>query len=191
VAGAGASIGAGKDEIRRAVLAAREAMTTHDRVNAGAALARHGIDQWHGVGRLAAYLEVGTEPPIRALLDALAGSGSEIVVPVVRSGDLDWVRYQPGGDIVSGALGVDEPTGERLGATTLAVTDVILVPALAVDQHGNRLGRGRGYYDRALTTVAAAVVAVVYDAELVESVPVEPHDRPVQAVLRPAGYVPF
>jgi 5-formyltetrahydrofolate cyclo-ligase len=53
------------------------------------------------------------------------------------------------------------------------------------------LGRGRGYYDRALTAVAAPVVAVGYDDELVDAVPIEPHDQRVQAMLRPAGYVPF
>jgi 5-formyltetrahydrofolate cyclo-ligase len=191
VAGAGANIGAAKQEIRRAALAAREAMTADDRVTAGAALLRHGLDRWHGVGTVAAYLEVGTEPPTRPLLGALAASGCQIVVPVVRGDALDWVRYEPGGAVTPGALGVDEPTGERLGTSAPAAADVILVPAVAVDGRGNRLGRGRGYYDRALASVAGPVVAVTYDDELVESVPAEPHDRPVQAVLRPAGYVPF
>jgi 5-formyltetrahydrofolate cyclo-ligase len=190
VTGAGANIGAAKHEIRRMILAAREAMTPDDRVSAGAALARHGLDRWVGRTRVAAYLDVGTEPPTRPLLDDLAATGCEIVVPVVSGEELDWVRYQPGGDVTTGALGVDEPTGERLGPTALRAAEVILVPALAVDRHGNRLGRGRGYYDRALASVTTPVVAITYDDELVESVPVEPHDRQVQAVLRPAGYVP-
>jgi 5-formyltetrahydrofolate cyclo-ligase len=64
---------------------------------------------------------------------------------------------------------------------------MVLVPALAVDRAGNRLGRGAGYYDRALTKTRAQVVAVIYDDELVDAVPHEPHDRLVDAALRPSG----
>jgi 5-formyltetrahydrofolate cyclo-ligase len=177
--------------LRLAVLAARETLPPEDRAVAGAAIARHGLTEWRGVGRLAAYLDVGTEPPTRPLLDALVIGGSEIVVPIVAGDGLDWVHYDPVGAVTRGALGVDEPTGTRLGSTALVAVELILVPALAVDHDGNRLGRGRGYYDRALTAVAAPVVAVGYDDELVDAVPIEPHDQRVQAMLRPAGYVPF
>jgi 5-formyltetrahydrofolate cyclo-ligase len=64
---------------------------------------------------------------------------------------------------------------------------MLLVPALAVDRAGNRLGRGGGYYDRALSGIRAQVVAVIYDDELVDAVPHEPHDRLVDATLRPLG----
>jgi 5-formyltetrahydrofolate cyclo-ligase len=128
---------------------------------------------------------------MRPLLDQLTDSGTEIVVPVVRGDDLDWVVYVPQAAVTTSQAGVDEPTGRRLGAAGLATADVIVVPALAVDHLGNRLGRGRGYYDRALAEVSGPVVAVGYDDELVESVPVERHDRAVQAMLRPAGYSPF
>jgi 5-formyltetrahydrofolate cyclo-ligase len=69
----------------------------------------------------------------------------------------------------------------------LAAASVVVVPALSVDRDGNRLGRGRGYYDRALSDIKAPVVAVVYDDELIDVVPAEPHDRRVDAVLRPRG----
>jgi 5-formyltetrahydrofolate cyclo-ligase len=66
--------------------------------------------------------------------------------------------------------------------------DVVLVPALAVDRDGHRLGRGRGYYDRALESVTAPVVAVVYDDDVIDDVPIEPHDRCVDGRLTPSGY---
>jgi 5-formyltetrahydrofolate cyclo-ligase len=69
----------------------------------------------------------------------------------------------------------------------LAQAAIVVVPALSVDRRGNRLGRGRGYYDRALSDLAGSVVAVVYDDELIDEVPAEPHDRRVDAVLQPRG----
>jgi 5-formyltetrahydrofolate cyclo-ligase len=64
--------------------------------------------------------------------------------------------------------------------------DVVLAPGLAVDRRGVRLGRGAGYYDRALAAVRAPVAVLLYDAELVEEdLPAEPHDRPVTAVVTP------
>jgi 5-formyltetrahydrofolate cyclo-ligase len=177
-----------KQRIRLTALAARDAMTESERLEAGHALARHGIDRWRGIGRVAAYLSFGTEPATRPLLGAFAMTGTQVVVPVVTSESLDWVTYEPGGEVAPGALGVAEPTGLRLGATAVEAVEVVLVPALAVDHTGNRLGRGRGYYDRALASVSSPVIAVVYDDELVASVPTEPHDRRVEGVLRPSGY---
>jgi len=65
----------------------------------------------------------------------------------------------------------------------------VLAPALAVDGAGHRLGQGGGSYDRALTRTSAPVLAVVFDDELLESVPVQRHDRPVGGTLTPAGGV--
>lgn len=168
---------AAKQQLRAAALAARGAMSDADRMAAGIAVARHCLDQWQGAGQVAAFVSFGTEPPTQPLLDGLAASGAQIVVPIVTGDDLRWVSY--------------EATGPELDVATLATVDVILVPALAVDRHGNRLGRGRGYYDRALAGAGAPAVAVVYDDELLDRVPVEAHDRRVQGVLRPAGYSPL
>jgi 5-formyltetrahydrofolate cyclo-ligase len=66
---------------------------------------------------------------------------------------------------------------------------VVLVPALAVDRRGRRLGRGGGYYDRTLASLAGPAYAVVYDDEVVEEVPVEPHDVAVAGALTPSGLV--
>jgi 5-formyltetrahydrofolate cyclo-ligase len=82
---------------------------------------------------------------------------------------------------------VPEPPGARLGPSAVADADVVLVPALAVDAHGARLGRGGGSYDRALARVAPgrAVVALLYDGEVHLTVPSEPHDRPVTMAVTP------
>jgi 5-formyltetrahydrofolate cyclo-ligase len=170
---------AAKARLRAEVLARRAAMNHRARTAAGEAIARHGSG-WHAM-RVAAYLAIGTEPPTQPLLDALA---TDVLLPVIAGDDLDWALD---GERASGPLGIDQPTGERLGSGALDSVDVIFVPALAVDQRGNRLGRGRGYYDRALRDVTATIVAIVYDDELLDAVPADTHDRRVDAVLRPSG----
>jgi 5-formyltetrahydrofolate cyclo-ligase len=83
-----------------------------------------------------------------------------------------------------------EPAGCPLGPDAVARADLVLVPALAVDRAGVRLGRGGGSYDRALARVAAKtlVVALLYDGEVHDALPAEAHDRVVSAVLSPAGF---
>lgn len=176
-----------KAELRIAVLAARRAMSQTDRTRAGEAIAAAGVAELAGAATVAAYLSMGDEPPTDLLLSGLTERGVRVLLPVIAGEQLDWADYATSADLAAGPLGIVEPTGPRLGASSLAGADVVIVPALAVDGAGNRLGRGRGYYDRALADVAAPVIAVVYDAEWVADLPVEPHDRTVDAVLRPAG----
>jgi 5-formyltetrahydrofolate cyclo-ligase len=93
------------------------------------------------------------------------------------------------GRLAPGRFGLLEPVGPRLGPTAIGAADVVVVPALAVARDGVRLGRGGGYYDRALRHVrpGAALVAAVFDDELLDALPAEPHDRLVTAVVTPSG----
>jgi 5-formyltetrahydrofolate cyclo-ligase len=176
-----------KAVLRSATLAARAALDPASRDAAGVALSRHGCAAWRDRRAIATYLSFGSEPPTNDLVDGLHSAGVEVLVPVVTGNGLDWVRYSPHVPTTAARLGVPEPVGPRLGAAAIHTVDLVIVPSLAVDRLGNRLGRGRGFYDRALEGVSAPVVAVLYDSELLDEVPAEPHDRRVQAVLRPAG----
>jgi 5-formyltetrahydrofolate cyclo-ligase len=85
-----------------------------------------------------------------------------------------------------------EPAGERLGPESVTGADVVLLPGVAVDARGMRLGRGGGSYDRVLARLERAGahparVVLLYDTEVVARVPVEEHDRPVHAVVTPSG----
>ncbi|ROO91321.1 5-formyltetrahydrofolate cyclo-ligase [Actinocorallia herbida] len=140
---------------------------------------------------IAAYVSVGNEPGTRSLLFALWKRGSYVLLPVVRpDGELDWASYEGPDSLREGPYGLLEPTEPVRGVDAIKATDVVLVPALAVDRHGRRLGRGGGFYDRALARVGPAIltVGVVYDAEFLEEVPAEPHDVPVRAVATPSGF---
>lgn len=137
-------------------------------------------------GPVALYVSLPGEPPTAALLEALRAAGREVLLPVLLDdGDLDWAAAS--GSTVAGRLGLAEPDGARLGTAAVAAAVLVVVPALACDRAGRRLGRGGGSYDRALARVPATttVVALVRDAELLDAVPVEPHDRPVDVVVTP------
>lgn len=131
-------------------------------------------------GRVAAYASSGTEPGTAPLLTALP----DVLLPVLQpDGDLDWARYE--GELVEGLRGTLQPPGPLLGRDAVADCRVVVVPALAVDRAGTRLGRGGGSYDRALVRTGAYAVAALHEGELHVSLPVEPHDRPVDAAVLP------
>lgn len=146
---------------------------------------------------VAAYVSVGTEPGTRALLDALRERGVRVLLPVLLSdNDLDWAAYEGPGRLLPAGRGLLEPAGERLGAEAVVDAEVVLLPGLAVDRSGLRLGRGGGSYDRVLARLAAAdadpaLVVLLYDDEVLARVPAEPHDRPVHAVVTPSGLLQF
>src|SRR5204862_6228792 len=127
-----------------------------------------------------------TRPP--GLEYALWKRGTYLRLPLLRpDGDLDWASYEGPDSLVAGPRGLREPGEPPRGVDAVARADVVLVPALAVDAAGRRLGRGGGSYDRALARGGppVPVVALIYDDELVEQVPAEGHDVPVRATARP------
>jgi len=139
---------------------------------------------------VAAYVSVGTEPGTGPLLESLATTGKRLVLPVLLpDGDLDWGVYGGPASLAPARLGLLEPVGPRLGPDAVATADVVLVPALAVDRRGVRLGRGGGSYDRALARVPVGtfVCALLYGDELLDDVPRADHDRTVTAVVTPRG----
>ena len=179
-----------KGTLRRRQVAARAAMPDSIR-NEGSRLIRDHVlemPQVTSAGTIAAYYSVGTEPDTRGLIFALWKRGSYVVLPVLLpDGDLDWASYEGPGSLAPGPRGVLQPVEPVRGTGTVARADVVLVPALAVDMQGRRLGRGGGSYDRALARVGPQVptIALLYDSELLPSVPAEEHDQAVRAVARP------
>lgn len=178
-----------KHDVRITVIDRRRRRSEVEREKAAEAIALHApaIAPLVRARRIAAYLSLPSEPGTGPLLEWLLGLGTEVVVPVSNADrTLDWVTYVPG-EVESGEYGVPEPTGPRLGEAALHRCEVAIVPALAVDHAGNRLGRGAGYYDRALAEFPGVSCALVYDDELRPELPHEPHDLPVDLVLSPGG----
>jgi 5-formyltetrahydrofolate cyclo-ligase len=186
-----ADVAVDKAAMRRRAVAARAAMSDSERVAAGRLIRDQVLEmpEVSGAGTVAAYYSVGTEPDTHGLVFALWKRGSYVVLPVLLpDGDLDWASYEGPDSLAPGPRGLLQPVEPVRGPGTVARADLVLVPALAVDVHGNRLGRGGGSYDRALARVSGQVptIGLLYDDELVSSVPAEPHDRTVRAVARPS-----
>ncbi|WP_028647292.1 5-formyltetrahydrofolate cyclo-ligase [Nocardiopsis sp. CNT312] len=181
-----------KRRARRRVLAARRARSADERELAGAAVLGTLLEApWlTGATTVACYYSVGGEPDTRALATALEQRGVRVLLPVfLPGGDLDWAVFDGPASLAPAGHGLLEPVGPRQGTDAPARADAVVCPALAVDRRGMRLGRGAGCYDRVLARTGPRTpsVAVVYDEEFVESVPGEPHDRPVDAVVTPVG----
>ncbi|GGL09834.1 5-formyltetrahydrofolate cyclo-ligase [Streptomyces flaveus] len=174
-------------------------MTADDRRETEAALAARALElpELARARTVAAYVSVGSEPGTRALLDALHTRGVRVLLPALMAdNDLDWGAYDGQGSLVRiqhrGKMALLEPAGERLGPDAVLSADAVLLPGLAVDARGMRLGRGGGSYDRVLARLERAgadpaLVVLLHDSEVVDRVPEEPHDRPVHAVITPSG----
>ncbi|MFL6070311.1 MAG: 5-formyltetrahydrofolate cyclo-ligase [Actinomycetes bacterium] len=174
-----------KKAMRASIRSARDARPLAEREAFAAKLA-----DWTpppGTKRVSCFIGVGSEPDTGPLLERLSKQGIEVLLPITLDDfSLDWAVYAGPDDLVDARFGLREPSGERLGAAAIGTVDVVLIPALAIDQEGRRLGQGAGCYDRALPHVpeSTPILAVVYDDErLSEPLPEEPHDRRVNGIV--------
>jgi len=143
---------------------------------------------------VAAYVSVGREPGTGVLLDALTRAGKRVILPLLQpDNDLDWAVYTGADSLVAAGRGLLEPDGPPLGLDAIATADVVVVPGLAVDLTGLRLGRGGGSYDRALgrVPVGTFTCVVLNDAEVLDAVPAAPHDRRVTAAVTELRLIRF
>jgi 5-formyltetrahydrofolate cyclo-ligase len=179
-----------KVALRRQLSARRAQIEDPQRAASGRSLrdAVLSLPETQMAGTVAAYVSVGAEPDTRGLVYALWKRGTYVLLPVLLTDyDLDWASYEGPDSLVTGPRGLLQPTEPPRGVTAVTSADLVIVPALAVDPGGRRLGRGGGSYDRALARVGAAVptVALIYDDELLDEVPAGPLDQRVRMVARP------
>lgn len=176
-----------KPALRSRLKAARARRDDAELDRLGRLIARAGVGLAMDATVVAAYVAVGHEPPTRQLIDELAESGHTVLLPVVTTSGLAWGTYD-GWDALVERRGLLEPAGAAVA--DLRDAEVVFAPALAVDRFGNRLGRGGGYYDRALAAIARErIVALVFSDEVLDVVPADVHDVPVGAALTPDGLV--
>ncbi len=185
-----------KVAVRDQVLTGRNRLSLVERRDLARRIADHlmSAPEIRLAATVAAYVSVGAEPGTGLLLHDLKAAGKRVVLPILQPDrDLDWAAYEGDRSLASASLGLLEPTGPRLGTESIATPDVVLVPGVAVSPTGDRLGRGGGSYDRALSRVPPGtfVCVLLYDDEVGREVPVEPHDRRVTAAATPSGIVRF
>ena len=184
-----------KGELRANIRAERIAMSEDRREEARTDLTARLIDlvRTREARSFSCFLPTRSEPDTRGFLEWAAAEGLDALLPSSRAdGLLDWIM--PSGEgTVRGAHGIDEPLGDVQGPLAIERVDLMLIPAAAVDLRGNRLGWGLGYFDRTLSSLTRrpAVFAVVFDHEVLESVPVEAHDVPLTGVVTPGRTILF
>lgn len=179
-----------KRALRAELRRRRHNLTSSERENATAGFTRNLVNLASDlqVTSLAAYLPAQDEPNIRPFLEWAEDQNIRVLLPVSRDdGLLDWAVSTDGEQ--QGLHGMPEPVGELLGPIAINDVDLIIAPAAAVDRTGMRMGWGRGYFDRTLGSMERCppVYAVVFDNELVESVPTELHDKKVNGVVTPSA----
>jgi 5-formyltetrahydrofolate cyclo-ligase len=190
-ADAESALRAAKAALRRRLAAARAARPDDQQSEAGRLL-RDAVLSFPAAemaGTIAAYLSIGSEPDTRRLVYAFWKRGAYVLLPLLRpDNDLDWASYEGPDSLAAGPRGLLEPTEPPRGLAAIASADLVIVPALAADRRGYRLGRGGGSYDRALARVGGSVptIALLYDDELLAEVPVGEHDQRVRLVAQPA-----
>jgi 5-formyltetrahydrofolate cyclo-ligase len=185
-------VAAEKAALRRRLLAGRARLSPDQRAAAARALrdAVLELPQVQMAGTIAAYYSLSSEPDTHGLVYALWKRGGYVLLPLLRpDADLDWASYEGPDSLRPGPRGLAEPGEPARGMDAVTRADLVLVPALAVDRGGVRLGRGGGSYDRALARVAPGIptIALLYDGELLDEVPADDHDQRVRLVARPSA----
>lgn len=184
-----------KRALRAELRERRQNLTSTERQAATAGITRNLIDLATDLSArsVSAYLSTPIEPDTRPFLNWAHAQGLRVLLPVSREdGLLDWTTGD-GETETEGLFGLPEAVGELLGPIAINDVDLILVPAAAVDATGMRMGWGRGYFDKTLGSMEKCppVYAVLFDGELVDEVPRERHDQPVDGAVTPTRIVQF
>jgi len=182
-----------KRQLRRRIRALKSLLGAADREAAAEAVfaAVEGLAEFAAARRVLVYNALPDELPTRGFIDRWAAR-KLLFLPRVNGDSLELLPYDPE-RLRPGAFGIGEPDGDDVADP--CSMDLIIVPAVAFDACCNRLGRGKGFYDRLLATTRAVTVGVGYDFQLIpEGLPAEPHDIPLDIVVtasrllrRPSG----
>lgn len=175
---------AAKEELRERLRTHRQARVRPAALEAARTARVLALSRGHDT--VAVYASRDGEPDTWGIIDALAGRGTRVLLPVLRR-QPDWGWYHGRAALRPGWQAILEPAGPRLGAAALAEASQVWVSGLAGTPHGDRLGTGGGWYDRALAWAApaATIGMLLDDDEVVSWLPTDPWDRPVHLIATP------
>jgi 5-formyltetrahydrofolate cyclo-ligase len=180
-----------KDTVREQSILARSARSSAEISAAGIAIAKHDWEALCPGQFVSCYVSMATEPPTDELRTKLLALGKDVALPIMKPGNsLAWGF--DGTELVKNRYGIFEPAPAEIDFTNASA---ILIPALRVGRDGSRLGRGAGYYDRALSDLPTHAmggpirICLVFDNEVDDSVPSEAHDAPIDLIVTPSEVV--
>lgn len=137
--------------------------------------------------RVALFCALPDEPDLSALLNEYCTT-KELYLPRVEGEHtMSFYRYYPGTLRQQGKFNIFEPTADASEAVDPQLLDLILVPGLAFDTQGHRMGRGKGFYDHYLSHTEAHRMAISFDFRLRSEVPTDPWDKPMQSIVTESG----
>ena len=179
---------------RRAMLERRRAAHLAQGPEAALALTANLIAELDHKGKnIAGYWPLGDEIDCRPALEALSNAGALVALPVVAGQGqvLIFRAWRPGDVLEQGPFGTMHPNAR----SPVVCPQVLLVPLIAFDLEGGRLGYGAGYYDRTIASFRAhgqvTSIGLAYDVQRVDAVPVDAHDQPLDAVITNSGAIWF
>lgn len=170
-----------KDDIRRNIKARKALLSAMEKANAAARVFEQ-LEQsaaFAMADNILMYHSLPDELSTREFIDRWA-ERKRFYLPRVNGINLEVLPYNRS-RLAQGAFLIEEPQGDEV--VSADVIELIVVPAIAYDRRGNRVGRGKGYYDRLLAETHALKVGVGYDFQLVDEIDAEPHDIPVDVVI--------
>lgn len=180
-----------KDTVRASSLTSRAARAESAIALAGEAFAAHDWNQLCAGELVTCFVSMATEPPTALLRKHLGALGKSVALPIMKPGHtLAWGF--DGLSLAKNSYGIFEPVSSDIEINSASA---IIIPALRVGLDGSRLGRGAGYYDRTLAKLATTKdggprrIALVFDDEVDESVPCEPHDAPIDVIVTPTRVI--
>ena len=183
-----ASLHQAKATLRKQVLARREALPDDARRAAGLAIEKRvfALTKYQRAKCVMADMSFGMEMDMTAIVEAVIWSGKQLILPRVDRATkmLSLHRVENMADLVAGVWGIREPRAD-LPTVTIDTIDLILMPGVAFDIQGNRLGYGAGFYDKLLasTSTQPTRVAATFDCQLVDAVPTDAHDQRVHVLI--------
>ncbi len=173
-----------KKEIRQSIKRLKQQCPDEQRQELSEAALNHLMElpAWRTSRVVLLYAALPDEVPTRELLHAALADGKLVLLPVVEGDDLELRPYKGDDELRPGAFDIEEPQGEAY--TCFENIDLAIVPGIAFTHKGQRLGRGRGYYDRLLPRLEAALkVGLCWPFQLVKELPCEPHDVLMDLVI--------
>lgn len=176
-----------KSDIRTGMKEAKKCITKEQQLQASARIRRYTeqLPEFRKAKTILLYHSLQDEVDTSSFLE-LWKHDKRILLPVVKENDLIICDYHPE-NLKPGSFGILEPQGNEI--TDLSIIDLIIIPGVAFDKNRNRLGRGKGYYDRLLSRLTAHKIGICYDCQITDLIPVEEHDIPMDYIITESGII--
>jgi len=180
-----------KNALRHHALSRRRSLLPAQRQRANAAITRRltALPDFLAATRVLFYVSLGEEVERRALLASSLGKKT-VFAPRVEGDRLEIHEISSMDQLQPGAFGILEPVADS-PVVDASLVEVALIPGAAFDLRGNRIGYGKGFYDRLLPGVSALKIALAFDRQIVESIPAEPHDIAMDLLVTDERLVDF